>query len=157
MICKFCGNEIDDSAEFCFICGQKVSDEAKVFVANGDDIYSQPEAEKKTAETVTQEPDFEETIPAQPYVAVTEPVVAPATPAPVAEPVQTPVKTEKIKGLGFKKCVCFLFAIIGLILYFSEKKKGNIDKANTLLNALMTGLCVKMGVAIIILGKKYLV
>ena len=23
MICKFCGNVIDDNSDFCFICGQK--------------------------------------------------------------------------------------------------------------------------------------
>ena len=28
MICKFCGNVIEDSSDFCFICGQKVAEEA---------------------------------------------------------------------------------------------------------------------------------
>ena len=28
MICKFCGNVIEDTSDFCFICGQKVAEEA---------------------------------------------------------------------------------------------------------------------------------
>ena len=31
MICKFCGNVIEDSSDFCFICGQKVAEEAPAF------------------------------------------------------------------------------------------------------------------------------
>ena len=30
MICKFCGNIIEDTSDFCFICGQKVAEEAAV-------------------------------------------------------------------------------------------------------------------------------
>ena len=30
MICKFCGNVIEDTSDFCFICGQKVAEEAAV-------------------------------------------------------------------------------------------------------------------------------
>ena len=33
MICKFCGNVIEDNSDFCFICGQKVVTEAPAYAA----------------------------------------------------------------------------------------------------------------------------
>ena len=54
MICKFCGNIIEDSSDFCFICGQKVAEEAPAF-----------EAEAPVAEV----PATEETVPADAPVA----------------------------------------------------------------------------------------
>ena len=153
MICKFCGNEIDDSAEFCFICGQKVSEEATVYVAGDNDVYSHSEA-------VPAEPSNEfsaepQEVTGEPYVALAEPESENERDE-FAEAVQElKALKEKIKGIGFERFICFMFAIIGLILYASEKSKGNIEKANALLNALMTGLCVKMGIVILIMGKKY--
>lgn len=38
MICKFCGNVIEDNSDYCFICGQKVVSEAPAYAA---EIYSQ--------------------------------------------------------------------------------------------------------------------
>lgn len=147
MICKFCGNEIDDSSEFCYICGQKVSDEATVYVAQGENVYSQPEAESESS--VPQE------VIGEPYVALAEPESVTERDE-FAEAVQElKALKEKIKGIGFERFICFMFAIIGLILYASEKSRGNIEKANALLNAIVTGLCVKMGIVILIMGKKY--
>ena len=38
MVCKFCGNTIEDNSEFCFICGNKViKDEIPA-----EAVYAQP-------------------------------------------------------------------------------------------------------------------
>ena len=38
MVCKFCGNTIEDNSEFCFICGNKViKDEIPA-----EAVYTQP-------------------------------------------------------------------------------------------------------------------
>ena len=51
---------------------------------------------------------------------------------------------------------CFLFAIIGLILYKKAKKAGNDEKATAILNAIMSGVCVKLAVVNVVLAKKFL-
>ena len=45
MICKFCGNVIEDSSDFCFICGQKVAEEAPAFEAEAP-VAEEPVAEE---------------------------------------------------------------------------------------------------------------
>lgn len=75
MICKFCGNSIEDNSDFCFICGQKVENtEAAFQPAQSNDVFSQ----------ITP-------APAEEAVA---PVEAPAAPVavPVAAPVAAPVQ-----------------------------------------------------------------
>ena len=38
MVCKFCGNTIEDNSEFCFICGNKaVKDELPA-----EEVFAQP-------------------------------------------------------------------------------------------------------------------
>lgn len=68
MICKFCGNIIEDTSDFCFICGQKVAEEAV-----------QPEAEKDafTAEAPATE---EAVVPAEAPVAAAAPAANSASP-----------------------------------------------------------------------------
>ncbi len=47
MICKFCGNVIDDNSDFCFICGQKnPGEEASVVsvAVENTDVFSQASA-----------------------------------------------------------------------------------------------------------------
>lgn len=55
MICKFCGNVIDDNSDFCFICGQKNPAEeapAVVTAEEKNDIFSQtPVAEGVAPQT----------------------------------------------------------------------------------------------------------
>lgn len=158
MICKFCGNEIDDNSDFCFICGQKVEAQQPVAVMaeeNVNDVYSQPEVQQ----TVDVQPATNE-------APVYQQPVAPVQSAPVAaQPVAAaPVETKK-KGRKEKdpsvaskavKFFSFLFALIGLLLYRKAKKSGYEQKANTILNSLMTGVCVKLAIINIVLAKKYI-
>ena len=156
MICKFCGNEIDDGSEYCFICGQKVESEAAEQPA---EVYSQtpeaaPAAPAEEAPAATEAPAEQAAAPAAPVPVAP---VAPETPA--AEEGGKKKKGKKVKdpnaaGKGVR-FVAFLFAIIGLILYSKAKKQGKIEKANGILNALMRGLCIKMAIAIVVLGYKY--
>lgn len=86
MICKFCGNVIEDNSDYCFICGQKVVSEAPAYAA---EVYSKqpqgapaqpvyaaaPAAPAQVAYDIPEESNFE--APAQPVYA---PPVVPAAP-----------------------------------------------------------------------------
>lgn len=66
MICKFCGNVIEDSSDFCFICGQKVAEESADYAA-ANDVFSQGDAvaeEAMPVEAPAAAPAPEENIPA---------------------------------------------------------------------------------------------
>lgn len=159
MICKFCGNEIDDGSDFCYICGQKVEEPVPAYAAA--DVYSQPAA-----------------APAAPVQAPVAPAPAPVAaapaPAPVAAPAAAPAavseapaeqggkkkKAKKVKDPNMasraQRFFSFvLFFIVGPILYKKEKKNGNEAKATSILNATMRGLCVFMAIIVLILIKKY--
>ena len=128
MICKYCGNQIDDNSDFCFICGQKV-------------------------ESVSEQKSVAETVPADNYTARNEAVaVMPETPFIIDEPLPDTAKASK-----FVRVISFIFAIIGFIIYAKKKKDGKEGEAISVLNAVMTGLCVKMGIAIIYLVKTYMI
>ncbi len=61
MICKFCGNVIEDSSDFCFICGQKVVEDTAEYTP-ADDIFEETTAPQ---EPVKEEaPASEEEAPA---------------------------------------------------------------------------------------------
>lgn len=159
MICKFCGNEIDDGSDFCYICGQKVEEPVPAYAAA--DVYSQPAA-----------------APAAPVQAPVAPAPAPVAaapaPAPVAAPAAAPAavseapaeqggkkkKAKKVKDPNMasraQRFFSFvLFFIVGPILYKKEKKNGNEAKAISILNATMRGLCVFMAIIVLVLIKKY--
>lgn len=154
MICKFCGNEIDDNSDFCFICGQKVEAQQAVPVmagANANDVYSQPQAAEApvAAATVYEAPVYQAPV-----------AQATVSEAPAAAPAQTNTKGSKEKDPSVAskalKFFSFLFAIIGLILYRKAKKAGYEQKAVAILNAVMTGVCVKLAIVNIVLAKKYI-
>lgn len=137
MICKFCGNEIDDGSEFCFICGQKVEMAAPAYAAAG------------TEAPVAEAPVAEETAVAAP---------APVVEAPAA-PVADGKKKKKNPANGFLRFICVVLPvlgqIIGLCVYSSAKKKGNNDKAIAVLNSTMRGVCLWLAVIIVVMFKKY--
>lgn len=136
MICKFCGNEIDDGSDFCYICGQKVEAPAFANAAESGSVYAAPEAEAAL---------------------VVQAAAAPVQPQAEAVPEQTAENGKKPEKAGkAARFFSFLFALIGLILYRKELKKGNKERAVSILNALMRGLCVKMAIVVIYLGKKYM-
>lgn len=182
MICKFCGNVIEDSSDFCFICGQKVVAETPAYAA---EVYSQ-KPEGAPAEVAPEQPV---------YAAPAEPVYA----APVV-PAEEPAKKGKKKAKKEKKAkkaeksalskgakfftglfaALFLIisglmvisdkilfavicaavaAIVALIDYKKYKKAiaaGYEDKALDLINTAMTGLCVGMAVLVLALIKAYI-
>ena len=177
MICKFCGNVIEDNSDFCFICGQKVVAEAPAYAA---EVYSQ-KPEGAPAEVAVEQPV---------YAAPAQPVYAP----PVA-PVEEPKKGKKAKkakkadksaltkgGRFFTGLFAALFlAVAGLMImsgkilfavvcvavtalvafiYAKNYKKaiaaGYEDKALDILNTGMIGLCVGMAVVVLSLIKAYM-
>ncbi len=155
MVCKFCGNTIEDSSEFCFICGNKVVKE------EAPEVFT----EAKPVEVPVVAPAAETA--AQPIYAQQAPVYAQQAPVyaqqayvqqPVAEGL-SPIPAEKKKAKKdksvcskAKKFFAALFAItfvlqfIPWIWYFKAKKAGYEEKAVDILNALMTGLCIFMAI-----------
>ncbi len=167
MVCKFCGNEIDDNSDFCFICGQKVEAQKDAYVAEpAANVYTQPESAPAAN-------DFDVAAAA---VATAEPAAAEATPvaeapvvAPVAETrskkeIKAELKAAKKAAKAEKYAVAsraarffsFVFVLVGLIIYSKAKKEGDEEKAVVILNTFMTGLCVKMGIVIILMVKKFM-
>lgn len=141
MICKFCGNEIEDGSDFCFICGQKVE-------ASEAPATAPSEAAAETAVAVAPAEAAEE-----PKAAVE---AAPEAPAPVLDPKAAKKAAKKARAGKFAKFIAFLFAIIGLLMYRSAKKNGYEEKATSILNAVMLGLDVKMVVVIGYLVKTFM-
>lgn len=158
MICKFCGNEIDDGSDFCFICGQKVEAQqpAPVYAAESvNNVYSQPQQAPAAQPQSVASPvaDTYQQAPAQAPV-YQQPAAPVAEAAPAKKGKQKAPKDPSVAGKGVK-FVAFLFAIIGLILYRKAKKAGYEQKATAILNALMTGVCVKLAILDLVLIKKY--
>lgn len=168
MVCKFCGNEIDDNSDFCFICGQKVEAQKDAFVAEpAANVYTQPEAVAEDADNFDVAAAAVAT--AEPAVSEAEPVAAAPIAAPVAETrskkeIKAELKAAKKAAKAEKYAVAsraarffsFLFALVGLIIYSKAKKEGDEEKAVVILNTLMTGLCVKMGIVIVLMVKKFM-
>ncbi len=167
MVCKFCGNEIDDNSDFCFICGQKVEPQNDAYAAEpAANVYTQPEA-APAAEAF----DAAVAVATEEPAAIEEPVAdaAPVAAAPVAEirskkEIKAELKAAKKAAKAEKYAIAsraarffsFIFAIVGLIIYSKAKKEGDEEKAVVILNILMTGLCVKMGIVIILMVKKFM-
>lgn len=171
MICKFCGNVIDDNSDFCFICGQKNPAEeatAPAVAEENNDVFSQA----PVAEAAPQAPAFVvgQTAPAAPETAVYDDAAAPiyaqsapiyAQSAPVyaqqaiiqqvapAQIVKTKTADESIASKGMKFFAALLSALFVLqfipwIWYNKAKKAGYEQKSIDLLNSIMIGLCIFM-------------
>ncbi len=185
MICKFCGNVIDDNSDFCFICGQKnPAEEIPAAPAEeNNDVFSQT----PVAETpVAQAPAFvvEQTAPVAPDAAVYDdnnpaPIYAQSAPiyaqsAPVyaqqaiiqqVAPAQI-VKTKNAGGSSvasksskfFAALLSALFVLqfIPWIWYSKAKKAGYEQKAIDILNAIMIGLCIFMAVVGLFFVKSFM-
>ena len=168
MVCKFCGNEIDDNSDFCFICGQKVEPQKDAFAAEpAANVYTQPEAvpaaeafEADAAVAVA----TEEPVASQEPVAEAAPAVAPVAETRSKKEIKAELKAAKKAAKAEKYAIAsraarffsFIFALVGLIIYSKAKKEGDEEKAVVILNILMTGLCVKMGIVIILMVKKFM-
>lgn len=126
MICKFCGNEIDDHSQFCFVCGQKIDAPA-------------PEAQAK--------PDA---LPAEPVGAETLPVSEPAA----AEDYAAVDPKDVQKAGKFTRFICFICPLIGAIIYMIRAKQGETGKKHSVANATMSGVCLYLIIGILLVVKK---
>lgn len=79
MVCKFCGNVIEDNSDFCFICGQKNPKEEKLEATENNDVFSQADAEVPAAEA-----EVEVTAEAEAPAEAEVPAEVPAYTAPAA-------------------------------------------------------------------------
>ena len=170
MVCKFCGNVIDDNSDFCFICGQKnPAETAPAPAEENNDIFSQaPVAE----EAIPQAPAFvaQQTIPVAPEAPVYDEAAAPiyaqsapiyAQSAPVyaqqaiiqqvapAQIVKTKTSDSSVASKGMKFFAALLSALFVLqfipwMWYSKAKKDGYEQKSIDLLNSIMVGLCIFM-------------
>ena len=185
MICKFCGNVIEDNSDFFFICGQKVVAETPAYAA---EVYSQ-RPEGAPAQVAPEQPVY--AAPAQPAPAQNV-YAPPVVPAPAeengkkgkkkAKKAKKPESAELSKGgRFFTGLLAALFlavagimvimnkAVIGIICaavtaivafaYYKKYKKavaaGFEDKALDIANTGMIGLCVGMLVLVLCLIKAY--
>lgn len=120
MICRFCGNEIADNAEYCFVCGQRVVLDA-----------AQPE-----------QPETETPFAEEPQVA---PVSEPASPGEYADVAPADVQ----KAGKFTRFICFICPLIGVVIYLVCAKKGKTGKKKSVANATMSGVCFYLILAIL--------
>lgn len=180
MICKFCGNVIEDNSDFCFICGQKVVSEAPAYAA---EVYSQ-KPEGAPAEVAPEQPVY--AAPAEPAYAA--PVIpeeeAGKKGKKKAKKAKKAEKAELTKGGRFFTglfaalfliaagivifatgkatiaLVCAAIAAVVLLIDYKKYKKalaaGYEDKAIDILNTAMIGLCVGMAVVVLALIKAYI-
>ena len=177
MICKFCGNVIEDSSDFCFICGQKVAaEEAPAFAAEepaaevpateeAPAVAEAPVAPVAAAATVPAFPSFDTLPQGTPIYAQTAPVYAhqvfiqQITPAATTPFVQ--VNGQNLGGKVKDASICskakkffsaffavtFILQFISWIWYSGAKKQGYPKKAEDILNSTMIGLCIFMVIA----------
>ena len=150
MICKFCGNEIDDGSDFCYICGQKVDEPVPAYAA---DVYSQP----ASAPVAPAQP-VQNVAPEAYAAAPSAPVYAASPEAAAQGGKKKRAKKPKDPNMASTAQRFFsflLFFIVGPILYNKEKKNGNETKAISILNATMRGLCVFMAIIVLVMIKKF--
>lgn len=167
MICKFCGNSIEDNSDFCFICGQKVENAEPAFQpAPSNDVFSQaaqapvaPAAEAPAAEAPVAPAAAPEAAPVQVAAAIEEPSKK------KGKKQKDPSKASK--GLKFFTTL-FLAAFLGLAAfmwsstsfvfvalvviyalfdrkaYKKAKSQGYEEKAVAILNSTGIGACIGM-------------
>ncbi|MDD6012366.1 MAG: hypothetical protein PUC33_05915 [Oscillospiraceae bacterium] len=174
MVCKFCGNTIEDNSEFCFICGNKVAKEES---NDAEEVFSQAKpvevpvipasapADAPVVETqpiyAQQAPVYAQQVPVyaqQAYVQQTGTAPAPVAAAPVA-PAGKKDKSVCSKAAKFFAALfaaTFILQFIPWIWYKNAKKNGYEEKATSILNSLMVGLCIFMAVICVILAKKFM-
>lgn len=184
MICKFCGNTIEDKSDFCFICGQKVAQEPAAEAAP-EQTFTQVTA---APEAPAAAPAAEQAIPAAaPIYAQQAPIYAQQAPvyaqqayvqqipvgavpvapvAPAAAPAPKAKKEKKAKDPSVASKACKFFAALfaaTFILQFipwiwvkNAKKNGYEEKATAITNATMVGLCIFMGIICVLLIKKFM-
>ncbi len=181
MICKFCGNVIEDNSDFCFICGQKNPADENAVQAENNDVFSQAVSEEPVSAPAAVA--IEATEAAAPEAPVYEGVVAPyytqsapiyAQSAPVyaqqaiiqqVAPAQI-VKTKSAKDSSVASKALLFFAalfsatfilqFIPWIWHSDARKAGYEKKSVSLLNSIMIGLCIFMAVVCLVFVKQFM-
>ncbi len=185
MICKFCGNVIEDNSDYCFICGQKVVSEAPAYAA---EIYSQQPQGAPAQPVYSAAP--EQPVYAAPAQPVYAPPVVPEAPKSKKCKLRKKAKQPKLptdpSALSMKEkiligllaaiflavagimcknlivvaiCVA-LTAVVGVVFYKKYKAAldgGYEEKALDILNTGMIGLCVGMAVVVASLVFNFLI
>lgn len=157
MVCKFCGNTIEDNSEFCFICGNKaIKDEIPA-----EEVFAQPkpteipvvaaEAPAADAQTVytQQAPVYAQQAPIYAQQAYVQQVVEPKK-----KGKSTCSKAKKFFAALF--AATFILQFIPWIWYKNAKKAEYEEKAVSILNSIMVGLCIFMAVICVVLIKKFM-
>ena len=162
MVCKFCGNTIEDNSEFCFICGNKViKDEIPA-----EAVYTQP-APTEIPVVADEAPVAE----SQPVYAQQVPVYAQQAPIYAQQAyVQQVPEAKKGKKAKKAKSACskamkffaalfaatFILQFIPWIWYKNAQKAGYEEKATAIMNSTMVGLCIFMAIVCGVLVKKFM-
>lgn len=160
MVCKFCGNTIEDSSEFCFICGNKViKDEAPA-----EAVFTQPvpaEVPVVTAEAPAVEPQAVYAPQGAPVYTQQAPIYAQQV---YVQQIAEPKKAKKAKSACSKAAkffaalfaATFILQFIPWIWHKNATKAGYEDKATSILNSIMVGLCIFMAIICGVLIKTYM-
>lgn len=161
MVCKFCGNTIEDNSEFCFICGNKVMKEE----APAEAVFTQPIPEEVPVVTTAEAPAVD---PQAVYAPQGAPVYTQQAPIYAqqvyVQQVAEPKKAKKGKSSCSKAAkffaalfaATFILQFIPWIWYKKAKKAGYEDKAASILNSTMVGLCIFMAVICGVLIKMFM-
>ena len=163
MVCKFCGNTIEDSSEFCFICGNKVIKEE----VPAEAVFTQPapaEVPVVTAEAPAVEPQAVYAPQGAPVYTQQAPIYAQQA---YIQQIPEPKKGKKekkaksacskaMKVFAIIFAATFVLQFIPWIWYKKAQKAGYEEKATAVLNATMTGLCVFMAIISVVLVKTFM-
>ena len=161
MVCKFCGNTIEDNSEFCFICGNKVLKEE----APAEAVFTQPVPEEVpvvTAEAPAVDPQAVYAAPqGAPVYTQQAPIYAQQV---YVQQIAEPKKAKKGKSACSKAAkffaalfaATFILQFIPWIWYKNAKKRGYEEKAVSILNSTMVGLCIFMAIICGVLIKMFM-
>ncbi len=178
MICKFCGNTIEDNSDFCFICGQKVAEEEAAAPAENMQVFSQvtlPEEEAQPETVTIPVPEQAAAIPeipqgapiyaqAAPIYAQQAPVYAqqaivqqmPAAPQKQKKNKDKSIATKATKFFSALFAATFVLQFISWIWYKNAVKQSYDNKAVAILNSTMIGLCIFMAIVCLTIIGKYM-
>ena len=162
MVCKFCGNTIEDNSEFCFICGNKViKDEIPA-----EAVYAQP-APAEIPVVATEAPVADSQIVYQQAPVYAQPGATVYAQQAYIQQIAEPKKAKKekkaksscskaMKFFAALFAATFILQFIPWIWYKNAQKAGYEEKATAIMNSTMVGLCIFMAVISAVLIKKFM-
>ncbi|MFI3141428.1 MAG: hypothetical protein R3Y27_03855 [Clostridia bacterium] len=167
MICNFCGNKIEDNAEFCFICGQKASLGKEVEADTSESVFSQMQQDVPAEAPVDAPVETPVEAPAEEVVAETpeeaqaqelEQLLIDEEPAgKKGKKAKKEKKVKEPKAIGkFLRFLCFISTIVSFCTYKKALKKGSPERQQEALDLLGMSVCWKLGLAAIIMINKYM-